>query len=1763
MSIILVNNRDRKEYKIRTYPGIIGRSINLKKHADSTRFDANAEGIIPFRYIDKNGTVQESNGCVSGAFMFGGELVKPLPGKWCASEVDVDGNMTEWGYCIDLTNEIKTLDDAIQTVKDFVDSYKSNSFIIGWLKTYTLDKKDLLKEIKVNPEILELLRNKEKFPDINLYKIGDEVKVRDVKYILEDNLELGKRWVIKPGEGKVLVKPSELKTVKVKQEVVPEEKWYGTNKDQSHQKIVHTYQGIIHKDYNLARRGKERRQEKTKECIFPFDYINKNNKRVSSTSCVSNNMKIEGYELRYPGDPWCATEVDDTGLMREWGFCTKEQIEVPIEEKEVWMKLCKSIKFEQWSETSIIIRELLREGYSERNIFNMIFEVCNKKTIAPYFETLKTIVNSEYIKLYPWILKHIEEKPNLELFKPKDNLNEIVLSKLKYLEKVFNLDLTNGLISNDSIWLIYYYYVVERIIIDGILSPSGDVKVKLIQKAKIIQDKKVLNNALLNLERSIKGHIKQNIESIDKTGVSVNFNNRPSELNNDINQNLIIINYGVFFENVEREKRVLYYDLLDLDLDKSNIPEQLMFYNKSFVEPIEKLVKEIEYPEIISEGEEEYGEEEKRTTRWKNSNIEFYSNYPEVNDPQFFLKIQRKQEFKINKMESWKDKKIEDLCRIDTFELSAQQEWISNFFNPETPYRGLLLWWGTGVGKTCASITIAEKHLDYYKKYNKRILVILGTSTLENYKKELYNFKKEKIEIANGLTPGTLQCTKNRYYIPIDSNNPALLKKREQKILKRIEQDYEFITYGSLKGILTKLLQRRGIKLEYEGEKSIEPKRKPKEVGEEIKIGDVTFVATKTIKGFLVWKKLLVVDEIKEKRIKLAISEYFSNRLIIVDEIQNIRTAGEGGDAIAPQMLEKIIHYSEDIKLVMMSATPMFNNATEIVYILNLLLENDKREKIKPNSIFDAKGNLTNERLLENICRGYISYVRGANPISFPLKLLPNRSPIEFIRDNNEIYYPRPLTKMDGTEFLEDEYIRYNSLVKCDMSPYQEAIFRRVVLGEDDIEGNKGDNTNETFDIKGKVISNIVYPTVDKKDINKLYGETGFNNCFIEENSMYTYSEDAILDGKPFLDYDKIEKYSCKFKKILDNILHTQNGIIFVYSEYRKGGSIPLALTLEQNGFEQLVVEGKYGEGVIKNKLNSPYKRKRIPNLIGASSSPKWRYVLLDGDLDPKKRAQILEKCNSSENQNGDLIKVVIGTRVAGEGVDFARIRQVHILNPWDNMSRIDQIIGRGIRNCSHKDLAEEERNVTVFLYGAHIRDNSVETTDEKIHRRAEKKDIQMKQVEIVMRNNSIDCVSNYLANRYTIEDFGDVIGDKDGARECAYGNCDEVFMCKDSDRIRANVELDLDTYNLESHANRETNKYKQYIKELYGKSVIYSLDQIKEYLQKKLTIKKPVINPKAPAELIEERSNFDNDIFLVALDKLISNKESIQDKYKRNGTLVFRNTYYVFQPDDLSKTENLPLYYRETPLTVKENKVEIDLSRKLIEQSKIKEWVIEVKNKILEIDDIDELAYELDRVKDIVMKEIILEWFNGNYDASLIENSEIQDKLFEYFENRDVFIMDEDKENIIAIYWNNDITFEYLVDTKELREHVQSEIFKPKTQVYNFNDYPFERHVIGRIEKLSDGKDDSYEHEVAFKIIDFSFLEDRSNLRLDGKSCMSYNKGPLSKILSNLGFEEDIDLKRKDICRIIELKLRENHREREEGRIWWIESSLPFVLEK
>ena len=429
----------------------------------------------------------------------------------------------------------------------------------------------------------------------------------------------------------------------------------------------------------------------------------------------------------------------------------------------------------------------------------------------------------------------------------------------------------------------------------------------------------------------------------------------------------------------------------------------------------------------------------------------------------------------------------------------------------------------------------------------------------------------------------------------------------------------------------------------------------------------------------------------------------------------------------------------------------------------------------------------------------------------------------------------------------------------------------------------------------------------DVQDICDIYGENGLDRCFHKEtksrNVEYSYRESI----KEFLDEDKIGEYSCKIKSILECIRES-DGIVFIYSNWIKSGVIPLVLALEQNGYR------KYNQGPILKSIN---KREPISyDGIIQSEYDKGKkfsqasYMVIAGGQEnlSNNLSDELRVVSSGENKNGSLIKVVIGSKVASEGLDFKCVRSIHVLEPWHNINRLEQVIGRGIRNCSHKDLSPEERNATIYLHNAYL-NHTQETIDTYLYRYSEKKAKQIGEIEVILKKGAIDKFLFQNLNRLT-EDDVESFEVKPAYRdwESSYRES-ETYMFSPEDKPYSRVcsfQPDCDYLEDELPMKEEDSwntdtfqiELSQGFIDVYKKRISLLL---RENGSIRITDLKPMI----------EVYQVVHDVFLDgALDQLINERDPLFGPMGERGCAILNDGHLIFQPD-FSTDELLPYYYR------------------------------------------------------------------------------------------------------------------------------------------------------------------------------------------------------------------------------------------------------------
>jgi len=485
------------------------------------------------------------------------------------------------------------------------------------------------------------------------------------------------------------------------------------------------------------------------------------------------------------------------------------------------------------------------------------------------------------------------------------------------------------------------------------------------------------------------------------------------------------------------------------------------------------------------------------------------------------------------------------------------------------------------------------------------------------------------------------------------------------------------------------------------------------------------------------------------------------------------------------------------------------------------------------------------------------------------------------------------------------------------------------------------ENIDESYSGGADSESVTEYLDIDPKELTGSHG--------LKRIMSYIDSKTPSLKGQ--FEYKKdvphifkgteIGKYSAKIKTICNYIYNNEtdklsDGIILIYSSYIDAGIIPMALALEEMGFT------RYGEKAkpLFKELPTPVVdiRTMKPPTNKKNFKPA-RYIMITGDprISPNNDADVKaitsndniyeeDKDGNITDISGQKIKVVLISQAGSEGLDFKAIRQVHILEPWYNVNRIEQIIGRAVRNFSHKDLPFSKRNVQIFLYGTILANADEEAADLYIYRISEFKAVKIGKVTRLLKQTAVDCVINHDQTKFISENFNEieenrdiyqilsdhqrldnfVIGDLDNSVTCDFMEC--KFSCL-PDIPEEDMKPNTDTYN-EAFMIVNSDKIIQKIKTLMKMRYFYKKNDL--------------------IQLINVPKKYPLSQIYASLTQIINdNTEYIYDKYGRTGYLINIGDYYLFQPSELNY-KNISVFDRSVPIDYKHNSINFEIKSKL-----------------------------------------------------------------------------------------------------------------------------------------------------------------------------------------------------------------------------------------
>ena len=263
-----------------------------------------------------------------------------------------------------------------------------------------------------------------------------------------------------------------------------------------------------------------------------------------------------------------------------------------------------------------------------------------------------------------------------------------------------------------------------------------------------------------------------------------------------------------------------------------------------------------------------------------------------------------------------------------------------------------------------------------------------------------------------------------------------------------------------------------------------------------------------------------------------------------------------------------------------------------------------------------------------------------------------------------------------------------------------------------------------------------------------------------------------------FLTPEALETYSPKFLAILDNIMDSRHiGLHLIYSQFRTIEGIGIfSLVLEKNGFARFKIK-RTSSGWELNMNPEDAGKPTFALYTGTESSEEKEIIrnIYNGDWDYVDIGIKRELSKIAHNNNmGEIIKILMITSSGSEGINLRNTRYVHIMEPYWHPVRLEQVIGRARRICSHKGLPEVLRTVEVFVYlmvftAEQLKsDTSIElkkkdiskrppyfplTSDQYLYEISEIKSKLTKQLTDVIKESSFDC---YIYNGKNCVNFGD-----------------------------------------------------------------------------------------------------------------------------------------------------------------------------------------------------------------------------------------------------------------------------------------------------------------------------------------------------------------------------------------------------------------------
>lgn len=505
-------------------------------------------------------------------------------------------------------------------------------------------------------------------------------------------------------------------------------------------------------------------------------------------------------------------------------------------------------------------------------------------------------------------------------------------------------------------------------------------------------------------------------------------------------------------------------------------------------------------------------------------------------------------------------------------------------------------------------------------------------------------------------------------------------------------------------------------------------------------------------------------------------SDFSNKNVYIIDESQifisrvlsNMRANKNNALSIYNEILKD--KKENNCKILCMTATPAMNEPYELAVLFNLLRpdifpggENMFSKIFVDKSIGIKSLNTKSKNMFQRRIIGLVSYYKPGSIYGVYAKKITNHIDVEMSDFQTEKY--------NYWEDYENEIAKKAKLNSYESNTYKQYIRRAsnfVLPNISDDVNNESRPKASTFQISNRLLEKINDGNLENDEITdnekgyfkmlefyKKEVEKYFDNIYEKDKKIKNNIENDIKNFKKyetFEEYNKNEKDKSELIKVL--IKCSCKYMTFIFYSFKSDGPIIYYMqNIILEGMTMVKIYLKYfGYNKYDNKKAKDY----------------FKYGEFTGDADKKERDLVQQIEQDKDNVDGKLMKIIFFSSAGAEGITLYNIRQIHIIEPYWNEAKIEQLIGRGIRYCSHKMLPIEERVVNVFRYNSvknkkyiegnskNIDDNKLKTVDGDIENSARNKNNVLESFYDAMKEVAVDCelAKNDNMRKYTYKCF-------------------------------------------------------------------------------------------------------------------------------------------------------------------------------------------------------------------------------------------------------------------------------------------------------------------------------------------------------------------------------------------------------------------------